>query len=107
MQELFEIYEVLKEVGLCETQTEFSQQWLGRSPHYVSQICGDPRKASTTSLRLLATELELTTLIAKHSSDRVTYRKIRSAWVQACTIRDGICEIRYVAPYHRITTYLH
>ena len=103
MNELTEIYHTLKDAGLCSTQAEFSQQWLGRSAHYMSHINGDPRKASLTSLRLLASELKLTALIAKHSSDEATYRKIRSAWVSAQTICDGVYELRHVPPCYRVT----
>ena len=79
MSDLYEIFEVLKDVGLCETQAEFSELWLGRSAHYVSQIKGNPERASLTSLRILASELELMTLISKQSSAKATNRKIRSA----------------------------
>lgn len=101
--QLRDIYETLKGVGLCATQAEFSQEWLGRSAHYMAQIDGDARRASLTSLRLLASELMMVTLIAKNSADNATYRRIRSAWVAAQTLCDGVFELRHVPPCHRIT----
>lgn len=103
MDQLREIYETLKAVGLCSTQAEFSQEWLGRSPHYMAQIGGQAGRASSTSLRLLASELMLVTLIAKNSANDGTYRRIRGAWVAAQTLCDGELELRHVPPCHRIT----
>lgn len=103
MNELTEIYETLKSLGLCSTRAQFSQEWLGRSAHYMAQIGGDPRKASFTSLCLLASKLEVATLNAKASDDYATYRKIRGAFVSASTVRNGVFELRHVPPYLRIT----
>lgn len=103
MNELTSIYETLKEVGLCATQRQFSEEWLGRSAHYMSQIGGDPRKASLTSLQLLVSRLELASLEAKSNESRATYRKIRSAFVEASTVLNGVFEIRYVIPEYRVT----
>lgn len=103
MKELTEIYETLKDAGLCSTQAEFSREWLGRSDHYMAQIGGDPRKASLTSLRLLASRLELETLHRKEAADLATYRKIRGLFVAAQTVLCGVVELRHVPPYYRIT----
>lgn len=103
MTDLTDIYDTLKDVGLCSTQAEFSTEWLGRSSHYMSQIKGDPANASLTSLRLLAAELQLTALIAKGSADNATFRKVHGAWVAAQTICDGVFEQRHVPPFLRIT----
>jgi hypothetical protein len=103
MNELTNIYQILRSVGLCSSQAEFSRNWLGRSAHYMASIGGDANRASLTSLRLLASELELTVLIAKHSTDASTYRQIRNAWVAARTICDGVFELRNVPRYYRVT----
>ena len=103
MKELEQIYETLKTLGFCSTRTQFSREWLGRSAHYMSQIGGDPRMASITSLCLLASKLELATVNAKASDDYGAYRKLRSAFVAASTVRDGVFELRHVQPFWRVT----
>ena len=103
MTELKMIYEALRDEGLCRTQAEFSREWLGRSDHYMSSIGGDQRRASLTSLRLLATRLELATLKAKAGNNQSTYRKVRGAFISARTIYDGVFELRHVPRLYRIT----
>lgn len=103
MNELTDIYETLRSLGLCRTKIQFSQEWLGRSSHYMAQIGGDPRKASLTSLCLLASRLELASLEAKASDDLNAYRKIRGAFITAHTVRNGVFELRHVSPFWRVT----
>ena len=100
MTELTGIFHTLRGLGLCCTQAEFSRQWLGRSAHYMAQIGGDPRKASLTSLQLLVCRLSLATIKAKGLP---TQREIRSAYVEARTILNGVFELRFVPPCDRIT----
>lgn len=103
MNTLTDIYELLKAEGLCTTQADFSQRWLGRSAHYMAQINGNPEKASLTSLQLLASRLELATIAAKNNASRASYRRIRSAFVAATTIFNGVYEIRHVPRFYRVT----
>lgn len=106
MNTLTEIYEAIRAEGLCATQSEFSIRWLGRSAHYMAQIAGDPERASLTSLALLASRLELAALEARDHSSRDSYGRIRSAFVAARTIHDGVCELRHVPPHYRVTAIL-
>ena len=106
MTTLTEIYQVLKSEGLCQNQTDFSQQWLGRSPHYMSQLKGNAQKASLTSLYLLASRLKLAANEAKDNSDNASYRRIRGAYIAASTILVGVYERRHGSPYYSITTLL-
>ena len=103
MNTLTEIYDLLKAEGLCATQADFSQQWLGRSAHYMAQINGNPEKASLTSLQLLASRLELAAIHAKDNSSRTSYRRIRSAFVAAKTLFNGCYELKHVPRYYRVT----
>lgn len=103
MNTLTDIYDVLKAEGLVTTQSDFSLNWLGRSAHYMAQTGGDPEKCSLTSLKLLASRLELATMQAKEHSSRASYRRLRSAFVAATTIHNGVYELRHVPPYYRVT----
>lgn len=96
MNTLTEIYEVLKEEGLCLTRADFSRSWLGRSAHYMSQIGGDPERASLTSLQLLACRLKLTLASLCPSTNAESYYKIRSAALSAATIFNGVYEKRHL-----------
>ena len=103
MTQLKLIYEALRDEGLCGTQAEFSREWLGRSKHYMSSIGGDPRRASLTSLHLLASRLELATIKAKAAANRSAYRNLRSAFVSACTLYNGVFELRHLPTFYRVT----
>lgn len=106
MSYLTEIFEVLRAEGFCETQAEFSEVWLGRSQHYLAQIKHDPSRLSLTSLRLLATRLELTWLLAIKAAPYETQRKLRSAFVSARTMCDGEFELRHVPSWFRLTAWV-
>ena len=96
MNTLNEIYEVLREEGFCSTQADFSEEWLGRSAHYMSQTGGNARRASLTSLQLLAAQLKLALREISASEGMRRYYRMRSAAVAASTIfrasmRRGMC----------------
>lgn len=103
MSELRDIYETLRALGLCSTQAEFSRQWLGRSDHYMSQINGDPRKASLTSLQLLYTRIDLARQHAKGSNNIAEHRILHDAYVTARTVFNGVFELRHVPPWYWVT----
>ncbi|MEQ1514886.1 MAG: DUF6626 family protein [Usitatibacteraceae bacterium] len=105
MSYLTEIYEVLRAEGFCETQAEFSRVWLGRSHHYLAQIKNDPSRASITSLRLLATRLELAWLLATKTAPYETQRKLRAAFVSARTLCCGEFELRHVPRWYHVTAW--
>lgn len=96
MNTLNEIYMTLKSEGLCSTQTEFSEKWLGRSAHYMSQIGGEARKASLTSLQLLAAETKLVLQGISASDGMERYYRLRSAATAAATLFRGEYEVRNV-----------
>ena len=95
MNTLYEIFEVLREEGFCSTQADFSEEWLGRSAHYMSQIGGNARRASLTSLQLLAAQLKLALREISASEGMRRYYRMRSAAVAASTIFRGEYEARH------------
>lgn len=100
---LEEIYESLKSEGFCATQADFSQTWLGRSPHYYAQVKGQSANVSMTSLNLLASRLEFAAFIASKVAPYDTYRRIRSISVAARVLCQGEYELRHVPEWYRVT----
>lgn len=103
MSHLTEIYQTLKAEGFCTTQADFSQTWLGRSPHYFAQIKGSAGNASLTSLSLLASRLEFAAFLAGKLATYESYRRIRSAANAAKVLCQGEYELRYVPTWYRTT----
>ena len=103
MNQLFEIYETLRQFGLCFNQSDFSVRWLGRSRCYMSYLKRTGADPSLTSMKLLVARLEPEVEIAKQSGDEALYRPMRSALIAARTIHNGVYELRYVPPWFRMT----
>ena len=92
MDSLTDIYQLLRCEGLCATQADFSRDWMGRSAHYLSQIDGDPAKASPTSLQLLASRLDTAAEAAREQWSMASHRRLQSAFDALATF---LCEQAY------------
>ena len=103
MNELRDIYQILKNEGFCATQEQFSRHWLGRSPHYMSQTRGHARNASLTSLQLVTAKLEIVAERAKADAPIETARILGRALIFAKVMCLGEYELRCVPPWYRVT----
>ncbi|MCJ8151528.1 DUF6626 family protein [Shinella sedimenti] len=60
-----EIYEVMAAAGLANSQMEFSQIWLGRSPRYYSHLIATQREPGLATLCGVAWRLDRMPLSGK------------------------------------------
>lgn len=58
MKNLIEIFETLRSKGLCSSQAEFSERWLGRSGGYLAFLRSSGADCCPVSLLLLAERLQ-------------------------------------------------
>ncbi|MXO49662.1 hypothetical protein GRI69_15535 [Erythrobacter vulgaris] len=99
MHTLIEIYQLLRSEGLCSTQAEFSENWLGHSWHYMSQIGGDPRKASPASLQLLASRLDMAATKAKETWCPASSKRLQGAFEELERFLCDDTEVTRARPY--------
>ena len=103
MDSLTDIYQLLRCEGLCATQADFSRDWMGRSAHYLSQIDGDPAKASPTSLQLLASRLDTAAEAAREQWRLIAdYNQLSTHWrpfFVSKLIHQARCHILVFASY--------
>ena len=57
---LREVYEQMKLLDLVESQLQFSEIWLGRSPRYFSHLLAENREPGIATLAALAWRLRQT-----------------------------------------------
>lgn len=100
MNNLTEIYQTLKALGLCRDQTEFSRHWLGRSGTYLSYLGSSGRQPHLASLGMLTAQLHVVTM---KSTDRSERAQLRSAWAAAMTMLQGERELLYGRSWERVT----
>lgn len=103
MKQLFEIYDDVRDYGMCRNQADFSRNWLGRSECYLSYLRSSGAKPSLASVGFLAKQLKEESECAKAADETVFYRKIRSTYVSAQTLFNALYELKYVPPFYRIT----
>lgn len=58
MTNVIEIYDALRSKGLCVSQTEFSERWLGRSGGYLAYLRSSGTDCCPVSLQLLSERLQ-------------------------------------------------
>lgn len=96
MTDLIEIYEILKDLGLCSSKKDFSRNWMGRSSSYLSYLTSTASNPSIASIGMLVGRLEA---IAPTSNDSRWHEEraiIRSAITRAKVILAGVYEIEFV-----------
>jgi hypothetical protein len=58
MLNLINIFEALRSKGLCSSQSDFSERWLGRSGSYMAYLRSSGTECCPVSLELLAERLQ-------------------------------------------------
>ena len=58
MNTLINIYETLRSHGICSSQSDFSQRFLGRSASYLAHLRSSGTDCCPVSLNLLAERLQ-------------------------------------------------
>jgi hypothetical protein len=66
-----EVFDILTELGVVQSQMEFSRIWLGKSPRYYSSILARHQQPGIGTLTALAFRLRA---VLKHAVNRETYR---------------------------------
>ena len=83
MEQLSEIYVLLKEYGYCKDQGEFSRKFLKRSEGYYAYIKSSKAPICLVSLALLTVSLHSIASEINPSRDFVKRQRLRSAWCAA------------------------
>lgn len=87
MDDLYSIYETLREIGLCKSQRDFSKDFLGKSSGYLSQITNTGAIPAISAIGMLVGILHAVVVQGESMPDLwVERRKLRSAWVAASVI---------------------
>ena len=103
MNELDEIYEVLSDLGICETQAEFSTVWLGKTAGYYAYLKSSGSSPCLSAIGMLIGRLQSicpTTDDSRYWEER---RRIRHAICAAKTMWLGEFELANVPAWCRIT----
>lgn len=87
MDDLYSIYDVLREIGLCKSQRDFSTDFLGKSRGYLSQITNTGACPALSAIGMLTGILHAIVVQNESMPDLwVERRKLRSAWVAASAL---------------------
>ena len=103
MTALQEIYDTLRELNLCGSQSEFSIDWLGRSGGYFAYLKTTGSPPDLSAIGMLIGRLEA---ILKGSEDGECSphrRRIKSAIIAAKTMYRGEWELKHVPEWARCT----
>jgi len=103
MNQLFQIYETLRQFDLCNSQADFAIHWLGKSRCYMSYLKASGAHPDLASVGMLVARLEPIVEDAKVSAPRSKYRQLRTAHVSAKTLYSGLYQIKFVDPWYRIS----
>ena len=70
---IVEIYNIVRELNLVESQYEFSEEWLGRCRTYYSAIVSAKREPSIAVLTTLKFRLDAVLRQTSHKPAKVAY----------------------------------
>lgn len=62
-------FDYLSEIGVCDTQAEFSREWLQQSENYFAYLRSTNAEPSLNALSCLATRLTQTSWLIRHTAD--------------------------------------
>ena len=103
MNELNDIFETLRGLGLCRNQAEFSSDWLGRSPGYLAYLKSTGARPDMASIGLVIARLKDICPTCNDSRYWNERHQIRSAICAAKTMWLGEFELAHVPPWSRVT----
>ena len=102
---IVEIYNIVRELNLVESQYEFSEEWLGRCRTYYSAIVSAKREPSIAALTTLKLRLDAVLRQTSHTPAKDAYsaeeERRRLALEQAVRALENVIERRCVAEVSR------
>lgn len=102
MNELTDIYEHLKGLGLCATQDDFSRDWLGRSDGYFAYLKSSGEPICLSAVGMLIGRLKCVCPTGDESSLFEERARIRLAMKMAKTLYYGEWELRNLPSWARV-----
>lgn len=72
MNSLHDIYIILKENGICQSQADFSEKWLGRSPGYLAFLKSSGGSCCPVSLLVLGERLSRHANLLRHPEPNIS-----------------------------------
>lgn len=103
MNELQDIYDMLLELGACQSQAEYSEDWLGRSKGYFAYLKSSKASPALSAIGMLIGRLEAICPTVDDSRWWEERRQIRCAIIAATVMFAGEFELRYVPRWARVT----
>lgn len=103
MNELTDIYDHLKGLGLCSSQDEFSRDWLGRSDGYFAYLRSSGEPICLSAVGMLIGRLKSVCPTTDESRLFEERFRIRLCLNMARTLYAGEWELRNLPSWARVT----
>ena len=103
MTELDDILTILRDLGVCRTQEEYSTLWLGRSPGYFAYLKSANEPPTLSAIGMLIGRLQSIQPDQNASSCWLERARIRTAITMAKTMWAGEWELKNLPAWARVT----